>query len=134
MAELAFLIIAIAIAVLVLAIVPTCIKVARITEEVRESIAVFRVDLDITLRQTNTLIEKTNDLVDDVNEKLETVNPFFEAVADLSETVTDLNQQARGLGHKASALASTSGKAVSIFSVGRMANRLFSKSKTKVKE
>ncbi len=128
MANIAFLIIAIAVAALVAAIIPTCLKISRIAEEVRESVAVFRVDLDITLRQTNTLIEKTNDLVDDINDKMETVDPFFEAVADLSESVSDLNTQARGLGERTSALVSTSSKATGLFAAARLAGKLFGKS------
>lgn len=95
MAEIAFLIIAIALAAFLIALIPTLLRTRHVVKEVEETVAVLRTDINVTLHQTNEILAKANVLVEDVNEKVQTIDPLFVAVAELSESVSDLNTEAR---------------------------------------
>ena len=115
MAEIAFLIIAIALAAFLIALIPTLLRTRHVVKEVEETVAVLRTDINVTLHQTNEILAKANVLVEDVNEKVQTIDPLFVAVAELSESVSDLNTEARV------------GKAGSAFAIGKVASKLFGK-------
>ena len=126
MAEIAFLIIAIALAAFLIALIPTLLRTRHVVKEVEETVAVLRTDINVTLHQTNEILAKANVLVEDVNEKVQTIDPLFVAVAELSESVSDLNTEARYLGAKASAQEQVSVKQVQpLLSVS--ASKLFGK-------
>ena len=86
MAEIAFLIIAIALAAFLIALIPTLLRTRHVVKEVEETVAVLRTDINVTLHQTNEILAKANVLVEDVNEKVQTIDPLFVAVAELSES------------------------------------------------
>ena len=127
MAEIAFLIIAIALAAFLIALIPTLPRTRHVVKEVEETVAVLRTDINVPLHQTNEILAKANVLVEDVNEKVQTIDPLFVAVADLSESVSDLNTRARHLAAKASAAGASVGKAGSAFAIGKVASKLFGK-------
>ena len=111
MAEIAFLIIAIALAAFLIALIPTLLRTRHVVKEVEETVAVLRTDINVTLHQTNEILAKANVLVEDVNEKVQTIDPLFVAVAELSE----------------SAAGASVGKAGSAFAIGKVASKLFGK-------
>ena len=121
MAEIAFLIIAIALAAFLVALIPTLLRTRHVVKEVEETVAVLRTDINVTLHQTNEILAKANVLVEDV------IDPLFVAVAELSESVSDLNTEARYIGAKASAAGASVGKAGSAYAVGKIASKLFRK-------
>ena len=123
MVEIAFLIIAIALAAFLIALIPTLLRTRRVVKEVEETVAVLRTDINVT----HEILAKANVLVEDVNEKIQTIDPLFVAVADLSESVSDLNTRARHLAAKASAAGASVGKAGSAFAIGKVASKLFGK-------
>ena len=127
MAEIAFLIIAIALAAFLVALIPTLLRTRHVVKEVEETVAVLRTDINVTLHQTHEILAKAKVLVEDVNEKVQTIDPLFVAVAELSESVSDLNTEARYLGAKASAAGASVGKAGSAFAIGKVASKLFGK-------
>ena len=127
MAEIAFLIIAIALAAFLVALIPPILRTRHVVKEFEETVAVLRTDINVTLHQTNEILAKANVLVEDVNEKVQTIDPLFVAVAELSESVSDLNTEARYLGAKASAAGASVGKAGSAFAIGKVASKLFGK-------
>ena len=53
MAEIAFLIIAIALAAFLIALIPTLLRTRHVVKEVEETVAVLRTDINVTLHQTN---------------------------------------------------------------------------------
>ena len=112
MAEIAFLIIAIALAAFLIALIPTLLRTRHVVKEVEETVAVLRTDINVTLHQTNEILAKANVLVEDVNEKVQTIDPLFVA---------------RYLGAKASAAGASVGKAGSAFAIGKVASKLFGK-------
>ena len=122
MVEIAFLIIAIALAAFLIALIPTLLRTRRVVKEVEETVAVLRTDINVTLHQTNEILAKANVLVE-----IQTIDPLFVAVADLSESVSDLNTRARHLAAKASAAGASVGKAGSAFAIGKVASKLFGK-------
>ena len=74
MAEIAFLIIAIALAAFLIALIPTLLRTRHVVKEVEETVAVLRTDINVTLHQTNEILAKANVLVEDVNEKVQTID------------------------------------------------------------
>ena len=52
MAEIAFLIIAIALAAFLVALIPTLLRTRHVVKEVEETVAVLRTDINVTLHQT----------------------------------------------------------------------------------
>ena len=55
MAEIAFLIIAIALAAFLVALIPTLLRTRHVVKEVEETVAVLRTDINVTLHQTNEI-------------------------------------------------------------------------------
>ena len=126
MAEIAFLIIAIALAAFLIALIPTLLRTRHVVKEVEETVAVLRTDINVTLHQTNEILAKANVLVKMLMKKFKQ-SILFVAVAELSESVSDLNTEARYLGAKASAAGASVGKACSAFAIGKVASKLFGK-------
>ena len=58
MAEIAFLIIAIALAAFLIALIPTLLRTRHVVKEVEETVAVLRTDINVTLHQTNEILAK----------------------------------------------------------------------------
>ena len=56
MAEIAFLIIAIALAAFLIALIPTLLRTRHVVKEVVETVAVLRTDINVTLHQTNEIL------------------------------------------------------------------------------
>ena len=133
MVEIAFLIIAIALAAFLIALIPTLLRTRHVVKEVEETVAVLRTDINVTLHQTNEILAKANVLVEDVNEKVQTIDPLFVAVAELSESVSDLNTEARYLGAKASAAGASVGKAGSAFAIGKGCFKTIGKKTRKIR-
>ena len=52
MAEIAFLIIAIALAAFLIALIPTLLRTRHVVKEVEETVAVLRTDINVTLHQS----------------------------------------------------------------------------------
>ena len=127
MVEIAFLIIAIALAAFLIALIPTLLRTRHVVKEVEETVAVLRTDINVTLHQTNEINGHRNVLVEDVNQKVRRSHALCVAVADLSESVSDLNTRARHLAAKASAAGASVGKAGSAFAIGKVASKLFGK-------
>ena len=55
MVEIAFLIIAIALAAFLIALIPTLLRTRHVVKEVEETVAVLRTDINVTLHQTNEI-------------------------------------------------------------------------------
>mgnify|MGYP002727836475 CR=1 FL=1 len=60
MAEIAFLIIAIALAAFLIALIPTLLRTRHVVKEVEETVAVLRTDINVTLHQTTREIGRAS--------------------------------------------------------------------------
>ena len=60
MAEIAFLIIAIALAAFLIALIPTLLRTRHVVKEVEETVAVLRTDINVTLHQMKSWLRQTS--------------------------------------------------------------------------
>lgn len=134
----AWLIIAIAFAVLVLFIVLFLLKamktldetnttITQLREETLSTLADLHKDANVTLHHTNEILAKADVLIDDVNGKMVTIDPLFVAVADLSASVSDLNSSARDLSVRANKATKSTFKAGRAVTGLSLVSKLFKK-------
>ncbi len=100
--ELAGLIAAGALAILVIFTIPVLIRAARVAKKAEETIKItngsiekISKEVDQLLDQSSDLLDKTNVLMADVNVKMETLDPVVQAAADLGVSVSDVNASSR---------------------------------------
>ncbi|MBH9986470.1 DUF948 domain-containing protein [Lactobacillus sp. M0390] len=107
--EVAGLIAAAALLVLILFTIPVLIHAAKAAKQANqtikaanESLEQISKDIDVLAHQTSDLLDKTNVLLADVNVKMETLDPVVKAAADLGESVSDVNASSRKMAKRVS--------------------------------
>ncbi|MDR3157005.1 MAG: DUF948 domain-containing protein [Lactobacillales bacterium] len=125
--EIALLIIAGAVVLLVLSFIFLLQKIGKTVDSVNRVINRVNQEADVLFHQVDILLTKTNTLVEDVNEKLETIDPLFTAIADLSESVSELNTQGRKLASSVTASAKITKKIASMTMIGQQILKFFTK-------
>ncbi|MEY8444225.1 DUF948 domain-containing protein [Lactococcus ileimucosae] len=129
----AWLIIAIAFAALVVFLIILLVKVSKIVEEANRTVKLVSSDVDVLLHQADGLMAKANVLLDDVNGKVATIDPLFVAVAELSESVTAVNKSSRDMVERFSRKTGNVGRSASTLVLAKTANK-FLKKKKKVED
>ncbi|USJ19946.1 DUF948 domain-containing protein [Lactococcus formosensis] len=129
--NIAWLIIAIAFAALVIFLIVLLVKVSKVVEEANRTVKLVSSDVDVLLHQADGLMAKANVLLDDVNGKVATIDPLFVAVAELSESVTAVNKSSRDMVEHFSRKSGTVGRSASTLVLAKTANKFMKKNKKK---
>ncbi|PKZ23342.1 DUF948 domain-containing protein [Aerococcus sanguinicola] len=96
-AAIAFAVLVVFLVLLVRELTTTIKNVSQTVEEVNDTLAVLRRDVDDLSIEAQGLLNKTNVLMDDVNGKVSTVDPLFKAIGALGVSVSDVNDATRDL-------------------------------------
>ena len=129
--NIAWLIIAIAFAALVILLIVLLVIVSKVVEEANRTVKLVSSDVDVLLHQADGLMAKANVLLDDVNGKVATIDPLFVAVAELSESVTAVNKSSRDMVERFSRKSGTVGRSASTLVLAKTANKFMKKNKKK---
>ena len=127
--NIAWLIIAIAFAALVIFLIVLLVKVSKVVEEANRTVKLVSSDVDVLLHQADGLMAKANVLLDDVNGKVATIDPLFVAVAELSESVTAVNKSSRDMVERFSRKSGTVVRSASTLVLAKTANKFMKKNK-----
>lgn len=95
--QLAGLIAALALVVLVIFIAWFLVKVAGAIRDAITSVEQLTKDVDILSGELNEILKNSNSLLEDINKKAVQVDPAVQAIADLGQSVSDVNQASRSL-------------------------------------
>lgn len=96
--QLAGLIAALALVVLVIFIAWFLVKVAGAIRDAITSVEQLTKDVVDTLSgELNEILKNSNSLLEDINKKAVQVDPAVQAIADLGQSVSDVNQASRSL-------------------------------------
>ena len=100
--EVAWLVVAVAFAVLVaylsyffVHLTQTVKQVSQIVQEAQKTLVVLRKDVDSLSVETQGLLNKSNQLMEDVNQKVAKIDPLFEAVGEVGESISGVNDTTR---------------------------------------
>lgn len=100
--EVAWLVVAVAFAVLVaylsyffVHLTQTVKQVSQIVQEAQKTLVVLRKDVDSLSVETQGLLNKSNQLMEDVNQKVAKIDPLFEAVGEVGESISGVNDSTR---------------------------------------
>ena len=95
--QLAGLIAALALVVLVIFIAWFLVKVAGAIRDAITSVEQLTKDVDTLSGELNEILKNSNSLLEDINKKAVQVDPAVPAIADLGQSVSDVNQASRSL-------------------------------------
>ena len=95
--QLAGLIAALALVVLVIFIAWFLVKVAGAIRDAITSVEQLTKDVDTLSGELNGILKNSNSLLEDINKKAVQVDPAVQAIADLGQSVSDVNQASRSL-------------------------------------
>lgn len=95
--QLAGLIAAPALVVLVIFIAWFLVKVAGAIRDAITSVEQLTKDVDTLSGELNEILKNSNSLLEDINKKAVQVDPAVQAIADLGQSVSDVNQASRSL-------------------------------------
>lgn len=95
--QLAGLIAALALVVLVIFIAWFLVKVAGAIRDAITSVEQLTKDVDTLSGELNEILKNSNFLLEDINKKAVQVDPAVQAIADLGQSVSDVNQASRSL-------------------------------------
>ena len=95
--QLAGLIAALALVVLVIFIAWFLVKVAGAIRNAITSVEQLTKDVDTLSGELNEILKNSNFLLEDINKKAVQVDPAVQAIADLGQSVSDVNQASRSL-------------------------------------
>ena len=95
--QLAGLIAALALVVLVIFIAWFLVKVAGAIRDAITSVEQLTKDVDTLSGELNEILKTSNSLLEDINKKAVQVDPAVQAIADLGQSVSDVNQASRSL-------------------------------------
>lgn len=95
--QLAGLIAALALVVLVIFIAWFLVKVAGAIRDAITSVEPLTKDVDTLSGELNEILKNSNSLLEDINKKAVQVDPAVQAIADLGQSVSDVNQASRSL-------------------------------------
>lgn len=95
--QLAGLIAALALVVLVIFIAWFLVKVAGAIRDAITSVEQLTKDVDTLSGELNEILKNSNSLLEDINKKAVHVDPAVQAIADLGQSVSDVNQASRSL-------------------------------------
>lgn len=95
--QLAGLIAALALVVLVIFIAWFLVKVAGAIRDAITSVEQLTKDVDTLSGELNEILKNGNSLLEDINKKAVQVDPAVQAIADLGQSVSDVNQASRSL-------------------------------------
>lgn len=95
--QLAGLIAALALVVLVIFIAWFLVKVAGAIRDAITSVEQLTKDVDTLSGELNGILKNSNFLLEDINKKAVQVDPAVQAIADLGQSVSDVNQASRSL-------------------------------------
>ena len=95
--QLAGLIAALALVVLVIFIAWFLVKVAGAIRDAITSVEQVTKDVDTLSGELNEILKNSNSLLEDINKKAVQVDPAVQAIADLGQSVSDVNQASRSL-------------------------------------
>ena len=95
--QLAGLIAALALVVLVIFIAWFLVKVAGAIRDAITSVEQLTKDVDTLSGELNEILKNSNSLLEDINKKAVQVDPAVQAIADLGQIVSDVNQASRSL-------------------------------------
>ena len=95
--QLAGLIAALALVVLVIFIAWFLVKVAGAIRDAITSVEQLTKDVDTLSGELNEILKNSNSLLEDLNKKAVQVDPAVQAIADLGQSVSDVNQASRSL-------------------------------------
>lgn len=95
--QLAGLIAALALVVLVIFIAWFLVKVAGAIRDAITSVEQLTKDVDTLSGELNEILKNSNSLLEDINKKAVQVDPAVQAIADLGLSVSDVNQASRSL-------------------------------------
>ena len=95
--QLAGLIAALALVVLVIFIAWFLVKVAGAIRDAITSVEQLTKDVYTLIGELNEILKNSNSLLEDINKKAVQVDPAVQAIADLGQSVSDVNQASRSL-------------------------------------
>ncbi len=95
--QLAGLIAALALVVLVIFIAWFLVKVAGAIRDAITSVEQLTKDVDTLSGELSEILKNSNSLLEDINKKAVQVDPAVQAIADLGQSVSDVNQASRSL-------------------------------------
>lgn len=95
--QLAGLIAALALVVLVIFIAWFLVKVAGAIRDAITSVEQLTKDVDTLSGELNEILKNSNSLLEDISKKAVQVDPAVQAIADLGQSVSDVNQASRSL-------------------------------------
>ena len=95
--QLAGLIAALALVVLVIFIAWFLVKVAGAIRDAITSVEQLTKDVDTLSGELNEILKNSNSLLEDINKKAVQVDPAVQAIADLGQSFSDVNQASRSL-------------------------------------
>ena len=95
--QLAGLIAALALVVLVIFIAWFLVKVAGAIRDAITSVEQLTKDVDTLSGELNEILKNSKCLLEDINKKAVQVDPAVQAIADLGQSVSDVNQASRSL-------------------------------------
>ena len=95
--QLAGLIAALALVVLVIFMAWFLVKVAGAIRDAITSVEQLTKDVDTLSGELNEILKNGNSLLEDINKKAVQVDPAVQAIADLGQSVSDVNQASRSL-------------------------------------
>ena len=95
--QLAGLIAALALVVLVIFIAWFLVKVAGAIRDAITSVEQLTKDVDTLSGELNEILKNSNSLLEDINKKAVQVDPPVQAIADLGQSVSHVNQASRSL-------------------------------------
>ena len=95
--QLAGLIAALALVVLVIFIAWFLVKVAGAIRDAITSVEQLTKDVDTLSGELNEILKNSNSLLEDINKKAVQVDPAVQAIADLGQSVSYVNQASRSL-------------------------------------
>lgn len=95
--QLAGLIAALALVVLVIFIAWFLVKVAGAIRDAITSVEQLTKDVDTLSGELNEILKNSNSLLEDINKKAVQVDLAVQAIADLGQSVSDVNQASRSL-------------------------------------
>ncbi|MGJ3916130.1 DUF948 domain-containing protein [Limosilactobacillus fermentum] len=95
--QLAGLIAALALVVLVIFIAWFLVKVAGAIRDAITSVEQLTKDVDTLSGELNEILKNSNSLLEDINKKAVQVDPAVQAIANLGQSVSDVNQASRSL-------------------------------------
>ena len=95
--QLAGLIAALALVVLVIFIAWFLVKVAGAIRDAITSVEQLTKYVDTLSGELNEILKNSNSLLEDINKKAVQVDPAVQAIADLGQSVSDVNQASRSL-------------------------------------